>query len=129
MQKVRLNNNEAEGLDKLGIEGEEVMDKKLNLKVVAMLGDAQLEKHNLELMDEGQKAKMSEKAAKLVGSNVVLKKKLRDRFGSEMHIESLEMMAAKEKYEKMKVQSTAGYLQGSVGEAIFDINKMLGHKA
>ena len=94
------------------------MATKINLKAVKMLGDDELEKQNLAFMDEEQKAKMNAKAAKLVGTNVVLKKKLRDRFGSEMHIESIEMQKAKEKYEKLKADSLAGWVAGTVGEML-----------
>ena len=81
---------------------------KVNDKVLAMIADDTLEKKNLEHMTDANREKNSTKAAKLVGSNVVLKKKLRDRFGSEMHMESKEMMAARDKYEAMKQESALG---------------------
>jgi hypothetical protein len=97
---------------------------KLADKAIAMMGDAQLEKKNLEHLDENQRENISGKAAKLVGSEVVLKKKLRDRFGSEIHREAKEMQAAKEKYEALMSQNGAtAYVQGAAGTAYLAIKE------
>ena len=85
----------------------------------------QLAKQNLEHLEESNKEKLSSKAAQLTGSNAVMKKKLRDRFGSEMHRECIEMQLAKEKFEKMKAESAMGYVQASLGEGMMKIKGVM----
>jgi len=99
-------------------------DGKLSDKAVAMMGDVALEKQNMEHLDEEKKEKMNTKAAKLAGTGVVLKKKLRDRFGSEIKREDKLMQQAKEKYEAMMAeQGVKGYLKGAAGMGILKVKE------
>ncbi len=103
-------------------------EQRLADKAIAMLGDAELEQQSKEYLDEEKKRAMNEKAAKLVGSEKVLKKKLRDRFGSEIHREAKEMMLAKEKYERLKKSSgVLDYMRGSAGEAYLAAKSAASH--
>ena len=113
------------GIRQLNTMGIAATDEALSDKAVAMMGDKKVEKMQLEHISDANKEKMSNKAAKLVGSGVVLKKKLRDRFGSEMHMESKEMQAAKEKYERMKAESAKGYVTAVAGEGLGALKKMV----
>ncbi|GMH56986.1 hypothetical protein TL16_g02266 [Triparma laevis f. inornata] len=92
------------------------LNQKLPDKAVNLTGDDTLEKMNLEHINEADKEKLSTKAAALTGSGTVLKKKLRNRFGSEIHKENKDMQKAVEKYERLKKESFAGYLKGTAGE-------------
>ncbi|GMH52065.1 hypothetical protein TrRE_jg10044 [Triparma retinervis] len=89
---------------------------KLPDKVINMAGDEDLEKKNREHMEETHKETLSNKVAQMTGEATVLKKKLRDRFGSQIHKENAEMQAACEKYNRIKKESVMGYLHGTAGE-------------
>ena len=81
-----------------------------------LTGDEDLEQKNLEHIDEANREAMSSKVAQMTGETKVLKKKLRKRFGSQMHKENKEMQAACEKYERIKKESMLGYIHGTAGE-------------
>lgn len=89
---------------------------KLPDKVINMAGDETLEKKNREHIEEKDKEALSSKVALMTGETTVLKKKLRDRFGSQIKKENAEMQAACEKYNRIKKESVMGYLHGTAGE-------------